>query len=87
MIPVLNKRHGASDGVYVGRPSPWGNPWEIGRDGTRAEVIARYREYILERPDLVDLLRKMQPTALVCWCAPLPCHADILSELIAPRNL
>ena len=32
--------------VYVGRPGPWGNPWHVGRDGTRQEVIVRHREWL-----------------------------------------
>jgi len=27
--------------VYIGRPSKWGNPFVIGRDGSRADVIAK----------------------------------------------
>jgi len=32
--------------VYIGRPSKWGNPFVIGRDGSRADVIAKYRTWI-----------------------------------------
>ncbi len=28
--------------VYIGRPGKWGNPFEIGKDGNRAEVIEKY---------------------------------------------
>ena len=28
--------------VYIGRPSKWGNPYVIGPDGTREQVIAKY---------------------------------------------
>lgn len=79
MPRVYNKRGFVPKGaVYVGRPSPWGNPFKIGRDGTREEVIARYRDYILGRPQLLEQLRGRD---LVCWCAPLPCHGDVLIEL------
>lgn len=44
--------------VYVGRPSKWGNPFAIGRDGTRQEVIDKYRAYLLGRPDLVAASRR-----------------------------
>jgi Domain of unknown function (DUF4326) len=51
MCKVLNARRvgrrSAPDRVYVGRPSKWGNPFVIGRDGTRDEVIAKYRAWIL----------------------------------------
>jgi hypothetical protein len=29
--------------VYVGRPSPFDNPFVIGRDGDRGTVIRKYR--------------------------------------------
>lgn len=32
--------------VYIGRPGKWGNPFVIGRDGSRAEVIAKYRTWL-----------------------------------------
>jgi hypothetical protein len=44
MCVVMNARHvgkrPATDRVYVGRPSKWGNPFVIGRDGSRDQVIA-----------------------------------------------
>ena len=32
--------------AYVGRPSPLGNPFVLGRDGNREEVIAEYRHWL-----------------------------------------
>ena len=73
---VLNRRHGTppQGAVYVGRGSPWGNPFQIGRDGDRATVIERFRCEVLPALDVSALRGK----ALVCYCAPLPCHADLL---------
>jgi hypothetical protein len=51
------------------------------RDGTRAEVMAKYRAYLLERPDLLDLVPALRGRTLACWCAPLVCHAEVLAEL------
>lgn len=28
--------------VYIGRPGPFGNPYEIGKDGARTEVIRKF---------------------------------------------
>ena len=68
--------------VFVGRPTKWGNPFKIGQDGTRDEVIAKYREMLAVDPGLVqDARRELRGKNLVCWCAPLPCHADILLEV------
>src|SRR4051812_25173857 len=85
---VWSRRKGAptppAGAVYVGRPTVYGNPFLVGRDGTRAEVIALYRRWINE-PEQARL-RKMVTQALrnkdlVCWCAPDPCHADVLLEI------
>jgi hypothetical protein len=64
--------------VNVGRPTKWGNPFVIGKDGTRAQVIAKYMEWLpTSGLDPAELRGKH----LVCWCAPLPCHADVLVVL------
>lgn len=67
--------------VYVGRPCKWGNPFTIGKDGTREEVVAKYREYILGSK-LMDHLHELRGKDLVCWCSPEGCHADVLAELV-----
>ncbi|QBX38634.1 DUF4326 domain-containing protein [Brevundimonas sp. S30B] len=67
--------------VYIGRPSKWGNPFEIGRDGTRGEVIEKYREHVLTRPDLMAALPELRGKTLGCWCAPKACHGDVLAAL------
>ena len=67
--------------VYVGRPSKWGNPFEIGKDGTREEVIAKYEAHLLATPALMDALPELRGKTLGCWCAPRACHADILTRL------
>jgi len=36
---IKSRRTYSGPGVYVGRPSKWGNPFTIGPDGTRDEVI------------------------------------------------
>jgi len=68
--------------VYIGRPSKWGNPFRIGRDGTRAEVIRKYREWLLQQPDLLAALPELKGKVLGCWCKPLLCHGDVLVELV-----
>ena len=67
--------------VYVGRPSLFGNPFVIGKDGTREEVIAKYRDWLLAQPELIAQLGELRGKTLACWCAPKPCHADVLLEL------
>ena len=67
--------------MYIGRPTKWGNPFVIGRDGTREEVIAKYRAWIVEQPELMAALPELRRKVLACYCAPLPCHGDVLVEL------
>jgi len=67
--------------VYVGRPSKWGNPYIVGKDGTREEVIQKYRDYIVNNERLLESLSELKGKCLACWCAPLPCHGDVLMEL------
>lgn len=72
--------------VYIGRPSKWGNPFLIGRDGDRALVIARYRDYIRNRPDLLKDLGELEGKVLGCWCKPSACHGDVLVELLSEKR-
>lgn len=67
--------------VYIGRPSIWGNPFVIGRDGTRDDVIAKYRGWLMSKPELLAQLPALRGKVLACWCAPLACHGDVLVEL------
>lgn len=73
--------------IYIGRGSKWGNPYVIGKDGDRALVIAKFRAYAearLEREP--DWLEPLKGQNLLCYCAPLACHGDILVELICVNN-
>lgn len=69
--------------VYIGRPSKWGNPFEIGKDGDREKVIELYREWIKTKPELLASLPELEGKILGCWCAPKACHGDVLKELSA----
>jgi hypothetical protein len=87
--------------VYIGRYHPgkpffprsrWQNPYKedlpnFKRDGTRAEVIEKYRRDILGEvaqrktpPDLLARLPELKGKRLGCWCKPGACHGDLLAE-------
>lgn len=68
--------------VYIGRPSKWGNPFKIGRDGTREHVLDLYRQWIQTQPGLMAALPELRGKVLGCWCKPLSCHGDVLAELV-----
>lgn len=72
---------GARYDVFIGRPSKWGNPFVIGRDGDRAMVIAKYEAWVRDQPALRAALVELCGKVLGCYCAPLPCHGDVLARL------
>jgi len=62
--------------VHVGRPSYWGNPYQVGTC------------LIADAQAAVDVFKanlprgKLRGKNLCCWCSlDSPCHADILLEL------
>lgn len=83
MPQVLHKYRdkATADAVYIGRPSKWGNPFVIGKDGTREEVIAKYRAWIVTQAHLIEALGELRGKDLICFCAPQACHGDVLLEL------
>lgn len=71
--------------VYIGRGSKWGNPYRIGPDGTREDVLRQYREFLIRSPGLLQEVPALRGKILVCYCAPKGCHGDIL-KLFAERK-
>jgi hypothetical protein len=102
MIHIENKKAYRGDGIYVGRKMPGipgsvlGNPFQIGRDGTRSQVIERYRCWLWEQIKLKNEayaeLRRIAELAqrgdvtLVCWCAPELCHATVIKRSVEYLN-
>ena len=74
--------------VYIGRASngqpasKWANPFRIGRDGTRPEVIEKYRHWMVTQVDLLTYLHELKDKRLGCWCHPKACHGDFLAALV-----
>lgn len=77
---VVNRRHNDYD-VYIGRGSIWGNPFVIGPDGSRGQVIAQYEARLRARPDLLEQLPTLRGKRLGCYCAPKACHGDVLAQM------
>lgn len=92
MIPTLHNRHhnsAAAGAIYIGRGTPWGNKFEIGKDGTREDVVYKFTCEELPGLDLAPLRGK----DLVCSCVLRPwkigdpkpkfCHGmPILEEIV-----
>lgn len=83
------------DGIYCGRAcygraeSLWANPFKIGKDGDRDEVIERFRSYFYSRLTMdetfLERTLKLKGKTLLCWCHPERCHCDIIKEYLDGR--
>lgn len=68
--------------IYIGRPSPLGNPYIIGKDGNREEVIRKYERFVRNNPKLLEVIKSLPANAVLgCFCKPLPCHGDIIVKI------
>ena len=70
--------------VYVGRPTKWGNPFVVGKDGTAQECVNLYKkmtmpythlpptngleELFISEANIADIIRELKGKDLVCWC-------------------
>lgn len=75
--------------VYIGRWNPkipiqskWANPFKIGPDGNRKEVLKKYEIWIRQQPELMASLHELKGKRLACWCYPSFCHGTILLRLL-----
>lgn len=71
--------------IYVGRPTPWGNPYVASRPDAecRTAAVGAYRRHLAEHYNLAERARtELAGKDLACWC-PLsaPCHGDVLLEI------
>ena len=90
MIRVVNMRTERFD-VYIGRAGrgasgEWGNPFTIGKDGTRDEVIAKHKAWLWQRmqnePELCAKLLALDGKTLGCFCKPAACHGDTIAAAV-----
>jgi hypothetical protein len=78
---VVNKNHSKFD-IYIGRGSIFGNPYRIGIDGNRAEVIHKYKLDFNNGKFLEEQLSTLKGKRLGCFCKPLACHGDVIAEYL-----
>ena len=83
--------------IYIGRfhrrwgSSIFGNPYKLGEDGTREEIVKRYRDYVKKSDKLLATLPALKEQVqggkvLGCWCKPEDCHGDVLLEVMGLQN-
>lgn len=92
---ILNKHTDRipKDSVYIGRPSKWGNPYShlpkslaTNNVATREVAIQLYENWIRTQTHLLDDLPELVGKDLVCFCAPLSCHGEVLIKLLKERG-
>ncbi len=71
---------------YPKESSPYCNPYKIGKDGTRDEVILKYKNYLISKIENSNEFKKnflkLKNKNLGCWCHPEKCHGDVILELL-----
>lgn len=70
--------------IKVCRPSPFGNPFVIGKDGDRAACMRLYREHMIGQNAAWKgkIRRELKGRNLACWCKySESCHADLLLQI------
>ena len=83
-IEIVNKRFYEETGVYIGRPSLLGNPFNVDkydRDACIKKYHDKLKKHIAERDKTFDYLvklSKIEDLVLICWCKPLSCHGDVI---------
>lgn len=86
---VIHIRDRQPGDIYIGRGGHgesgyFGNPFLVGRDGTREEVLLQFQAYFLVRvahdPDYRKAVKRLRDKRLVCFCKPKACHGDILAK-------
>lgn len=92
-IGLKNEDH--PGGIYVGRGTPFGNPFKATEmPGGREEAIERYDVYLqteIQRPwsrlnaalkSLAHRVANGESIVLTCWCAPKRCHAEVIRDVV-----
>jgi len=97
-IIVVNK-YKESNYIYIGRGSPLGNPYLMknNSDEERARVLELFEPWLIEKirekdpavmaalNRILDILKRGEDVKLGCFCAPKPCHGDIIKRFICTR--
>ncbi|MCU1120333.1 DUF4326 domain-containing protein [Stenotrophomonas muris] len=87
LTTVANKDRGEIFDVYIGRGTVWGNPYPIGREGDREEVLRKYK-YDFDRKLLRFFenhdanIESIRGKILGCHCKPSACHGDIIADYV-----
>ncbi len=79
---VYHINNAPKNAKYIGRGSVAGNPFKIGRDGSRDEVCDKYEAYLEANPALKrEVIDYCKGADLKCFCKPKRCHGDYLLRI------
>lgn len=82
---IVNVKNSRCD-IYCGRPSIFSNPYKIGRDGTRNEVIEKYKNFFEKKIRGDETFREkilsLKGKKLGCYCYPLRCHLEVIVKYL-----
>ena len=83
---LQNRNTYNGEGVYIGRPFKWGNPYTVKKFG-KTEAIKMHQSYI-EKTNLIKDIDELESIILICYCYfyplwycycyPLHCHKDVI---------
>jgi len=84
--------------VYVGRPSVFGNPFEVEKRLTAEQAVKKFEAMMNgdfdgcskrlreHKENIMANLHKLRGKNLACWCKESePCHADVLLKIANER--
>lgn len=102
LVNITEAPYGAWD-EYIGRrndsycvgKSEWANPFRLGEDGTREEVVEKYRDHLRDYlgdseagENRLGRFRDLEGKTLACWCVGqtddhTACHGDVILDVLA----
>ena len=94
MCRAVNLRNEEFD-VYIGRAGRgqdgyFGNPFQLGRDGDREQVIEKYKKWFdarIERDEeFKNRVLELKGKRLGCFCKPQLCHGDVIAEYVNEQS-
>ena len=70
-----------------------GNPFVVGKDGTREEIIMKYRKWLWKKVEekgevwkelkrIEEIWHKKGRITLSCWCFPEDCHGRVIGSCL-----
>ncbi|ODX48989.1 DUF4326 domain-containing protein [Vibrio parahaemolyticus] len=83
---TFNTKISSSKYEYIGRGSPWGNPYAIGENGDDRDEVLRKYHYDFENEKFLNITKndmlKLAGKRLGCFCKPEACHGDYIAEFL-----